>query len=145
MASTIGGLRQAESRLGKRRDAHGMSADADGLTAHILGAAGEMAVAKVLGRYWGGDVCTFKRADIGSNIQVRTRSRHEWDLIIRDDDDGAAYFVLVTGTPGNLCVRGWIKGEDARRDEWRQGHGGRPPAWFVPQSALKPMPAKVMP
>jgi hypothetical protein len=139
MAAAVGALRHAESLHANRRDAHGLRTDADGQSLHILGAAGELAVARVLGRYWGGDVCNFKRADVGASVQVRTRSRPDYDLIVRDDDDPADVFVLVTGTPTRLSVHGWIRGGDARRPEWRQTHGGRPAAWFVPQSALHPL------
>jgi hypothetical protein len=51
----------------------------------------------------------------------------------------AAVFVLVTGTPTRLTVHGWIRGAEAQRDEWRQTHGNRPAAWFVPQDALRPL------
>ena len=139
MAAAVGALRHAESLQAQRRDAHGLQADMDGQALHILGAAGELAVARVLGRYWAGDVCSFKRPDIGASVQVRTRSRPDYDLIVRDDDDPGAIYILVTGTPTRLTVHGWIKGADARRDEWRQTHGNRPAAWFVPQSALRPL------
>lgn len=139
MAAAVGALRHAESLHSQRRDAHGLHTDKDGQALHILGAAGEIAVARVLGRYWGGDVCSFKRADIGASVQVRTRSRPEYDLIIRDNDDPAAVFVLVTGTPTRLTVHGWIRGAEAQREEWRQTHGHRPAAWFVPQDALRPL------
>lgn len=119
IASIVGGFRQAESLRSNRRDAHGMPDDHDGLACHILGAAGEMAVAKVLGRYWAGDVCTFKRPDVGANVQVRTRSRETYDLIVRDDDADEDWFVLVTGNGSKLNVHGFIRGADAKRPEWR--------------------------
>ena len=139
MAAAVGSFRQAESSYFNRKLTHGVSADADILSLHILGAAGELAVAKVLGRYWGGDVGSFKKADLGQSVQVRTRSKHEYDLIVRADDNPDDVYVLVTGTPTRLRVHGWIRGTDARRDEWIQTHGNRPPAWFVPQSALRPL------
>jgi hypothetical protein len=35
-----------------------------------------------------------------------------------------------------MKVRGWFRGHEARRDEWRHAHGGRESAWFVPQAEL---------
>lgn len=106
---------------------------------HILGACGEMAFAKATGLYWGASVNTFKVGGDVVGVEVRTRSQSDWDLIVRDDDpDGRIYF-LVTGGPEKFRLVGWIKSEDARRPEWRKNHGGYSPAFFVPQSALKPL------
>ena len=140
MAQTIGLLRQAASVRMGLSNKHGR-AGGDEDTDHILGACGEIAAARVLGRYWGGDVNSFKRADIGRNVQVRTRSRHDWELLVRPDDDSEAIFILVTGAPPRLRVHGWMQGHDAKRADWLRDHGGRPPAFFVPQAALRPLKA----
>jgi hypothetical protein len=142
MAVAVGGFRRAESVYFKRKLTHGVAPDADILAYHILGAAGELAVARVLGRYWGGDIGSFKKADLGQSVQVRTRSKHEYDLIVRHDDNPDDAYVLVTGTHTRLRVHGWIYGSEARKDEWVQTHAGRPPAWFVPKSALRPLKKK---
>ena len=142
MAAMVGGARRSESAYFKRKNKHGMGPDADMLAIDILGAAGEMAVARVLGRYWGGDVSSFKRADLGHSVQVRTRSNHDYDLIIRHDDNPEDVYVLVTGTTTRLRVHGWIRGAEAKKDEWLKTYGDRPAAWFVPQSALRPLKRK---
>lgn len=139
MAANVGCLRHSESLQFKRKPNHGLDEDADLLGIHVLGAAGELAVARVLGRYWAGDVASFKRADLGHSVQVRTRSRPDYDLIIRHDDNPEDVYVLVTGTPTRLRVHGWIRGAEGRKDEWLKTHGDRPAAWFVPQSALRPL------
>lgn len=142
MAANVGCFRHSESLQFNRKDNHGLEPDADLLGIHVLGAAGELAVARVLGRYWGGDVSTFKRADLGRSVQVRTGSKPSHSLIIRPDDSPEDVYVLVTGTPTRLRVHGWIRGAEARKDEWVRAHAGRPPAWFVPQSALRPLKRK---
>jgi hypothetical protein len=96
-------------------------------------------VARVLSRYWGGDVNSFKRADIGQRVQIRMRSRHDWDLLVRPDDSDDMAYVLVTGTPTRMLVHGWCWGREAKQPEYLKPHGGRPPAYFVPQAALRPM------
>lgn len=108
---------------------------------HIEGACGEVAVAKAMGRYWGGSVNTFKaQGDLDSvGWEIRTRAEHSYDLIIRDDDQDDRVFVLVTGKAPNYVVRGWIKAGDAKREEWRKNYGGHQPAYFVPQSELREM------
>lgn len=139
MASAVGALRYSESLQYNRKDNHGLSQEIDGLGLHVLGAAGELAVARLLGRYWGGDVSSFKRADLGNSLQIRTRSKPHYDLIVRNDDSPENYYVLVTGTTTRLQVHGWIRGADARKDEFLKTYGDRPAAWFVPQSQLQPL------
>lgn len=104
---------------------------------HILGALGECAFAKATGRYWSGSVNTFKSGgDVGRSIQIRTRSQHAYDLIVRDDDADDDLFVLVTGGPHEFRVHGWIRGGDAKSKEWRADHGGHGEAFFVPKERL---------
>lgn len=108
---------------------------------HIEGACGEVAVAKVMGKYWGGSINTFKQGgDIDSTgWEVRTRSNHDYDLIIRDSDPDDRVFILVTGKAPCYRVWGWIGSTDARREEWRKDYGGHGAAYFVPKESLKQM------
>lgn len=104
---------------------------------HILGALGECAFAKATGRYWSGSVNTFKAGgDIGDIIQIRTRSKHHYDLIVRDDDKDDDLFVLVTGGPHEFVVHGWMRAKDAKREEYRQNYGNYGDAYFVPKTRL---------
>lgn len=109
------------------------------LAMNIEGACGELAYAKARGVYYVPKVNTFKEADFGKKVQIRTRTDHSYDLLIRDNDDPEHFYVLVTGSLPTYRVVGWIKGSDAMaQPEWRKNWGGRGEAWFVPQSALKP-------
>jgi hypothetical protein len=133
-AVRVGGLRNWQSIRAGLHDAHGY--DGDGWGIHIEGAMGEMAAAKALNVYWDGSVNSFKTNDL-NGIQVRTRSEHYYDLIVRPEDDNNAIWILVTGKNGIYNVRGWILGRDAKQKEWIQTYGRRPPAHFVPQNKLK--------
>lgn len=135
-ASILGCRRQIESLSKGRKDQHGFSGE-DGWTVHIEGAGGELAVAKVLGIYPVFGLNTFHAADLARNIQVRTRSRDDYDLLVRPNDADDAIFVLVTGRIPNFEVRGWILGRDAKREDWLADHGGRPPAYFVKAKHLR--------
>jgi len=108
---------------------------------HIEGACGEVAVAKAMGKYWGGSVNTFKaQGDLdGTGWEVRTRSDHAYNLIVRDNDPDDRVFILVTGTAPDYQVRGWLKAADAKRQEWKKNYGGHGFAYFVPNSELKSM------
>lgn len=138
LASQIGVKRQVEALKRNLPDRHGAKAD-QGWQVHVEGAAGEMAAAKALGLYWSGSINTFKTGgDIGT-LQVRTRSRHDYDLIVRDSDRDDDRFVLVVGCAPVFDVIGWILGRDAKRQEWTRTHGGRSEAYFVPQNQLLPI------
>lgn len=118
-------------------DKHGYAGD--GWSIHIEGAIGECAVAHALGRPWDASVNTFKsRPDVGP-VEVRTRSRDDYELIVRVDDRDDSPYVLVVGRAPTYRVVGWCWGHEAKRPEWVRTHGDRPPAYFVPQSALRPL------
>ena len=137
MASHVGWMRQLASiRAGL---IPGAGYTGEGWSEHCEGACGECALAKFLCLYWDGSVNTFRQRGDLPGLEVRTRSRHDYELIVRPNDDDAARFVLLTGRCPTYRVRGWIVGKDAKRDEWIQTHGGRPAAYFVPARALRPM------
>ena len=137
MAAGVGVRRHISALRAGRPNQHGLTAADDGWRAHIEGACGELAVAKFAGLFWSGSVDTFRAVpDLGDAIEVRTRSNHNYDLIIRRADDPAKQYVHVTGQVPEFRIHGWITGGDARRDEFLRTYGGREPAWFVPASAL---------
>lgn len=137
MAAQIGVVRQVQSLKKGLRDKHGH--EGAGWNLHLEGCCGELAVAKALNQFWDGSVNSFKVGGDVGGLHVRTRSKHSYELIVRDDDPDDAAFVLVTGTCPEYRVRGWILGGDAKRSEWRQTHGGREAAWFVPHENLHPI------
>lgn len=139
IAARVGLERQIASMRNSLRDKHGY--EGSGWNIHIEGAAGEMALAKMLDRYWDGSVGAFKKGGDVGKIQVRTRSQPDYDLIVRDDDADDSWFVLVLGRIPHFTVVGYIKGADAKLPEFLQDYGGRPPAYFVPQQSLKAFPA----
>lgn len=136
MASDVGRMRHLASLKAGRKDAYGY--DGLGWSEHIEGACGEMALAKCLGIYWDGSVNSFKSEDL-PGIQIKTRSREDYELIVRPADSRESAYVLVTGKCPSYEIKGWIRGDDAMKDEWLQSHGGRPPAYFVPHLALRPL------
>jgi hypothetical protein len=121
----------------------GATTGAMALTIHLLGAAGEMAVASHLGL----KDCLYQdtEAKRGScdlpGIDVKTRSRHSYDLIVQKNESPEKKFVLVTIQDKKTVIHGWIRGKDAMKKEyWSDPAGGRP-AYFVPKTALMPMSA----
>jgi hypothetical protein len=110
------------------------------ISQEIVGACGEMAVAKGLGKFWSPSVNTFHAIpDLAASIEVRATERLDGSLIVRDNDDDHRYYVLVVGTPPTLNVVGYLSGADAKKDRFARDPHGHRPAWFVPQSELKPI------
>ena len=102
---------------------------------HIEGALGEMALAKHLGIYWDGKG-KMRAPDVG-DVDVRTRSKHTYDLIVHDRDDDGRFIYLLTGGNGTYRFHGGICARDAKHERyWKDPAGGRP-AYFVPQSDLQ--------
>jgi hypothetical protein len=136
-AALVGVSRNVEAL---RMGCHNRMPINDEWSIHVLGASGECAFAKATNRYWSGGVNTFKAtADIGGSIEIRTRSKHIYDLIVRDDDGNDSVFVLVTGGPKDFVVHGWMRGGDAKRPEFLANHGNHGAAYFVPKGALRPL------
>ena len=106
----------------------------------VLGAASELAVARWVGAEWSGSVNTFHDvADVGDDIEVRCSTNEHGALIVRLNDAPYRWFVLVTGPPPAMSIRGYLWGADAMAPKWwRNAHGYRG-AWFVPQSELLPI------
>jgi hypothetical protein len=109
------------------------------LDVHLLGAAGEMAVASFLGlKHELFKETEAKRGscDLPGNIDVKTRSQHSRDLIVQKREDSRKIYVLVTIEKGTTLIHGWCRGEEAMKEEyWADPAGGRP-AYFFPREAL---------
>ncbi len=136
-AALVGVSRNVEAmRKGYRQKLRGKD---ESWERHVLGALGECAFAKATNRYWSGSVNTFKAADVGDNIQIRTRSQHAYDLIVRDDDRDDDVYVLVTGGPTDFTLHGWMRCSDAKSPKFKANYGNYGEAYFVPKSALHPM------
>lgn len=136
-AAQVGVMRNVSAIRAGKTNQHGF--DEDGWNIHIEGACGELAAAKALNIYWDGSVNTFKKgADVGP-YQIRTRSKHSYDLLVRNDDRDEDIFILVTGRAPEFVVHGWLSGRDAKQDRFLKDHGNRHPAFFVPKSELRPL------
>lgn len=136
-AAQIGRTRQEEALRKNLPDKYGFDG-VSGLAVHVEGSAGELAVAKALNIKWDATVNTFKSiADLVSNIEVRTRSKDYYDLLVRADDKDDSIFVLVIRqNPRKFDVVGWIKAKTAKQEQWIKTYGNRPPAYFVPKTSL---------
>ena len=106
---------------------------------HILGAAGEMAVASYLGlkkhlyleRNPRRDSC-----DLPFNIDVKTRSRHWHELIVQKDDHPDKNYWLVTIQYKEIRIHGWLPHSECIKPEFYKDPAVGRPAFFIPKKNL---------
>lgn len=111
------------------------------LSIHLLGAAGEMAVASHLGmkEFLYKETQAKRGSDDLPGIDIKTRSKHAYDLIVQKNEDPDKKFVLVTIENKTVLIHGWCHGRDAMKEEyWADPARGRP-AYFVPKTILAPI------
>ena len=111
------------------------------LDIHLLGAAGEMAVASYLGMkdklYR--ETTAKRESDDLPGIDVKTRSKHSYDLIVQKHSNPDKKFVLVTIENKEVLIHGWCFGGEAMQPQfWADPARGRP-AFFYPQQHLRSM------
>jgi hypothetical protein len=111
------------------------------LDIHLLGAAGEVAVASYLGIK--GHLFKETQAKRGSDdlpgIDVKTRSKLHYDLIVQKNEDPNKKFVLVTIENQQTFLHGWCYGYEAMKEAyWSDPAKGRP-AYFMAKKHLRPM------
>lgn len=136
--------RQRINELKGLKGRNGGPEDGDkALRAHMLGAAGELAVASYLGL----KDHLFKEAEAkrGSDdlpgIDVKTRSKSHYDLVVQKHENPSKKFVLVTIENRQTLLHGWCYGHEAMNERyWADPARGRP-AYFVPQLVLHSMEA----
>jgi hypothetical protein len=106
---------------------------------HLLGAAGEMAVAVMLGmedKLYQETEAQRGSFDLPPNIDIKTRSKHRYDLIVQLDESPDKILVLVTIENRITLIHGWIKARDAMKEQWKKDPAGGRPAYFVPKTEL---------
>jgi hypothetical protein len=69
-------------------------------------------------------------------IDVKTRSKHSYDLIVQKQEDPRKKLVLVTIEKQQTLLWGWCRGEEAMQKQYWADHAGGRPAFFVPKERL---------
>ena len=119
----------------------GASFGGKALDIHLLGAAGEMAVASYLGMKHElyKEVEAKRGSDDLPGIDIKTRSKHSYDLIVQKQENPDKKFVLVTIENQKTLLHGWCYGRQAMDMRyWADPARGRP-AFFMPKENLHPM------
>lgn len=108
---------------------------------HRLGCIGEIAVAVYLGleeHVFSAHEPIRGSCDLPHGIEVKTRPKHNYDLLVQLDDDPSKLFVLVTHD-GTTRIVGWARGRDIMHGKYvRELVKGRP-CYVAPQKILQPI------
>jgi len=137
----IGVRQRITSLCNGYKDRHGLDQKKvfDAWMHNFTGAFGEIAFCKTMGLPWNCGPTrrqSKKVPDVPPNWQVRCRSQHNWDLLVREDDRDQFKFALITGLVPNFFYHGWMWGGACKRPEWKHPYGNREEAYFVPQGEL---------
>jgi len=111
------------------------------LEIHLLGAAGEVAVASYLDmkEHLFKETEARRGSDDLPGMDIKTRSKHSYDLIVQKREDPQKRFVLVTIQDQKTLLHGWCYGHEAMQEQfWADPAKGRP-AYFIPRSVLHSM------
>jgi excisionase family DNA binding protein len=114
-------------------------ADPNDSSIHVLGVAGILVAAEITGLH--PDFFAIGDApNLGESIQVRTAGKHHLRLIFRPDERRDRIYVFITTEDRSVFhIHGWAHGHECINQEWLRAYSGRPPAYFVPSSALHSM------
>jgi hypothetical protein len=139
LAGHAGVMRRISAISKKRLEPYGKpQLDLWGLD--IESCAAELLVSRALNQSWTPYASSPDEiiSDVGRSVQVRQTSRLNGCLILHDKDNDDHAFVLVVGTSNNQRICGWIRGIAGKQKLFWRTDTGRP-AYFVPQSILKPL------
>lgn len=140
LAKSEAARRQSQNeRIGVRGRNRAPETGAEAMRMHFLGCIGEVVVADYLGlrdHLFSDDRPVRDSSDLPYGIEVKTRKRHGYDLLIQLDADPDKVYVLVTNEGYTAHIVGWALGRDVMRPTWvRELVRGRP-CYVVPQAAL---------
>ncbi len=105
----------------------------------VLGAIGEMGVAKYYNVYWANTVGNPGEPDIGP-YQVRSKHMMHHCLIVHEKAKDEDVYISVCVQPPRVVLCGWITAAEAKQEHWwREQPPPKASAYFVPNEALHPM------
>jgi hypothetical protein len=132
--------RQSVNQQRKTPGRNGGASEGDlALFYHKIGAAGEVAVASYLNlkEYLFQDLNPTRGSyDLPYKIDVKTRAKHSYDLIVQLDDKPDKIYWLVTIENREVRIHGWIHHEECIKPEYVKDPAGGRKAYFVPKNRL---------
>ena len=140
-AAIIGAQRRITCMFGRNADKRQKDRRNNNWTIDIEACGAEIAVAKLLNKYWiGGSFDGQQKYDV-ANKQVRHTPHDNGVIYIYPRDDPSHEYILVTGIAPDFKIIGSILGKTVQNlgythDWWLYPKAKLIPSWWVPQSAL---------
>jgi len=106
---------------------------------NMYGAAGEMAVAVYLGlkdELYKDEYAVKGSSDLPGEIDVKTRTKHNYDLVVQLNDKPGKNYWLVTIENKEVRLHGWLPYSECTKEEYKKDPVGGRPAYFVPKHVL---------
>lgn len=132
-------VRQVESMKQGSRDSRKNKQDRpvmECLMIHLIGACAEVAVAKLVNRFWRAGVGNYQDPDVGHNTEVRCTDKSHGNLLVRPKAEPARRYFLVRGTIPEFTIIGWIWARDAKQPKWLKDPNEDGPVYIVPAEEL---------
>ena len=120
-------------------DAHGLD-PVFGMAVHFNGSGGEEFGCKLVDLYWSGSFGKdHTDPDCSHRVDFKTTFKHDGEMPIHEQSPDNFRYVHISGLCPFFVCRGWLPGRDCKNRDWFKSKGGRPPAYHVPQKALRPI------
>ena len=112
---------------------------ADESANYILGAVGEYAVAKYLGKFYDGNVGNLEAVDVAGEYEVKTTSVRTGHLVLKPEARNDKPFILAIVEDMTVRLPGWMLGSDIKQDKYKRADQYDRVLYWVPQSDLHHM------
>jgi len=112
---------------------------ADQSANYILGAVGEYAVAKYLGKFYDGNVGNLEAVDVAGEYEVKTTPVPGGHLIVKPEAKDTKPFILAIVEDMTVRLPGWMKGTDIKDEKYKRTDQHGRSLYWVPQSDLRHM------
>lgn len=135
-ASRVGAERQVEAIVNGRKPRYPFRNAGEGFACHIVGAIGEVAVAKATNRFWSPLHDDPRRTEDLKRIEVRSSVRTDSPLRAYAKDTAPYYALAIVETLPEVVLVGWTTRRSALVEDYAAPDN--PGAFLVPQGDLIP-------
>jgi hypothetical protein len=139
-ADNVAAVRQGSAFLRRRANKNGLVGEFDQLLwHHRLGArcevAGKLFLNPIKWHALAKDIGHLP--DLGDFVDVKGRSRSDYDLVVqRDDEDDFAFLLITADRHPDYWIWGWLWGREAKQEQFWSDPKGARPAYFVSKDLL---------
>jgi hypothetical protein len=133
-------MRNVYSKLHNMKDKESYNATfIERFNFEVVGVMAEMVFVKAHDRWFNASINSYHKEGDCFGYEIRGIQKPWHKLIIRERDDESRDYVLIYVDLPESIILGWINGKDAKNPLYLDSPNDGETAWFVPQSALRPV------